>query len=439
MIGEVQLWRVGLPERTLVTLLLVLGLAGRVAGVLLYGDAKLDMEWNTYVKNLLAGHGFVFWSVDQSGALVHHFISEPQRLIPSAYEPPGYAFFLAGLALIVGIGKLGVTTIELLQAVLGIILCWLVYCTARRRISSQGALWTLALCCFYPILVYAPSQISSVNIYLPIFVAVVLLLVRWEDEAQWRDLIAAAILTGVLVLFQAQFLVYVPCIAVWLFFRSPKSRRIAPLVYLVCGLLVLSPWTARNYLLFGSFIPVRTGGGLNLWHGQSEHATGIAVEYAVPGLEDPLWPPELENQLTDLPLADDYEIRRDQVFMAAALEFMSTNFHQVLSLAVRKMSFFWSYIWIDNTYPGANSPFYLGAWFFVVPLMLIGLASTSSNWRKNTLFYMFFFLATAVTGLFFFLPRYKICIEVLVLIFAGEGMSRAISMIRPRVRFRQAS
>src|SRR5262249_24309109 len=52
----------------------------------------------------------------------------------------------------------------------------------------------------------------------------------------------------------------------------PALRRFA---ILCCGvILVVAPWTVRNYLVLGIFVPVSVTGGISLYMGNNPQATG---------------------------------------------------------------------------------------------------------------------------------------------------------------------
>jgi hypothetical protein len=102
-------------------------------------------------------------------------------------------------------------------------------------------------------------------------------------------------------------LYFLPLAALWLAWRRPGgARRAAGLVGV--SLLVVLPWTLRNWLVFDAFVPVSTSGALNLWQGntrlsrqevyeeywavhgriaQYEHARRMAIESILD--RQPLW------------------------------------------------------------------------------------------------------------------------------------------------------
>ncbi|MFW6125235.1 MAG: ArnT family glycosyltransferase, partial [Pirellulales bacterium] len=59
---------------------------------------------------------------------------------------------------------------------------------------------------------------------------------------------------------------------------GPAARFKAVGVAVAVAVLVLAPWTLRNYLVFGRFIPVSQNLGLSLWYGYNPRATGSQVD-----------------------------------------------------------------------------------------------------------------------------------------------------------------
>jgi hypothetical protein len=66
----------------------------------------------------------------------------------------------------------------------------------------------------------------------------------------------------------------VPLGALWLAWSSPRRRPALALALLSTTFAVVAPWTARNWIQFGVFIPVSTGGGLNLYQGNAGVSRG---------------------------------------------------------------------------------------------------------------------------------------------------------------------
>lgn len=84
----------------------------------------------------------------------------------------------------------------------------------------------------------------------------------------------AGVLLGLATLTRATALALVPLTALWIFLNLRKRANTTSMrslalagVVLVVPILMLIPWTARNWVAYGRFIPVDTTSGYNLWLG----------------------------------------------------------------------------------------------------------------------------------------------------------------------------
>src|SRR5580698_7217838 len=95
-----------------------------------------------------------------------------------------------------------------------------------------------------------------------------------EQSGSWKDIVLAGFSMGFLMLFRAEapaLLFLYAAIIVW----RGGWRAMAPAaVFTAIALLCLAPWTLRNYVAFGKFIPVAVSAGQNMWIGNNAHATG---------------------------------------------------------------------------------------------------------------------------------------------------------------------
>src|SRR5260370_18163777 len=60
-------------------------------------------------------------------------------------------------------------------------------------------------------------------------------------------------------------------------------------------LIVILPWSARNYALFGEPVAISTSGGINLWIGNNPTVTGLSGSYRDP----PDWRPGESHNPTE--------------------------------------------------------------------------------------------------------------------------------------------
>ena len=116
----------------------------------------------------------------------------------------------------------------------------------------------------------------------------ILLLSPTLDRGRDRPLLpvfAAGLLAGAATLTRPAMLFFLALVALWLITR----RRVLVVVAIAAGsLLVVAPWTARNYDVHGRFVLVAADGGVTFWTGNHPLAIG----------EKATWPPTRRSSAT---------------------------------------------------------------------------------------------------------------------------------------------
>jgi 4-amino-4-deoxy-L-arabinose transferase-like glycosyltransferase len=184
---------------------------------------------------------------------------------PTAVSPPLYPLVLAGVYTFTGRSD---QAARLALALVDAGTCALFFGLASRLFSRRAALLT-ALCA-----VLSPFQLYMVLVgasdaLFAFLVAVTLtaLLAASERPTPTRLLVAggaislATLCRAVTLLFP---LAAVP--ALWIASRaSARAKLRSGLLLLAGAALVLTPWTVRNWHVFGRFVPVQTLGGYHLY------------------------------------------------------------------------------------------------------------------------------------------------------------------------------
>jgi hypothetical protein len=149
--------------------------------------------------------------------------------------------------------------------------------------------------------------------------------------------------------------------------RDEHAWRTSLILVTTTGIL-LSPWVVRNYVVFGTFVPVRTGFGYQLYIGNPALAHTFTPDLQFDSVEPvPLWKAEtpqqalqlLRNLAYDAALADysksvvsknstaEYssydEAERDRVFLHRSLDFIQTESLLALKMMVWKAIAFFSF------------------------------------------------------------------------------------------------
>src|SRR5947209_5411303 len=251
----------------------VLGLAlcVRLAWVLLVPNAQYsDSVWYEAAAANLAANGV--YGPDQ----------------PSAWFPPGYPFFLAGIYKLAGhaelAGKLG-------NVAIGVALTGFTYLLGRRLMGEAVGLLSAAMVAVWPNLIFHTGILSSDLLAACGFAAAMWLGMRREPGSGpvWWQLLGLGALIGWMVLVRPVALILLVALGLWWVIATHSPRhafaRLAPLVVVV-GLIV-GGWTVRNYLQFGEVITIATNGGYNFWQTNQRYADGNDTFWPFVPMDDP--------------------------------------------------------------------------------------------------------------------------------------------------------
>ncbi|MDF0487139.1 glycosyltransferase [Sphingomonas sp. H39-1-10] len=198
-----------------------------------------------------------------------------------AFYPPLYPLLLAGWGAVLGFstgsllafGTLIDGAAAMLIALLG----------ARLGSGAAGcrAAWLYLI---WPSVVLSAPLAAKEGFCALLVLAIAL---AWLGQGKgWRAAIVLGGLAGLLALTQPGQAPLAALIGLMLARRiGIRSVIRRGLMALPVAVLVMLPWWARNWLVFGMFVPLTSAGGLSLWVGNNAQATGNWIEYP-PGLRD---------------------------------------------------------------------------------------------------------------------------------------------------------
>lgn len=186
---------------------------------------------------------------------------------PTAYRPPAYPYLLAGVRTVGGWVGLGtVSAGRIFQALLGTLAAGLIGLLAGRVWNRRVGLIALGLAAIdLPLILVGGTLISETLFVTLVLGALCAALAHRRHGSGWRWLVLAGVLTGLAALTRTNGLVLLLPVA--LLARSPgQSLRSRPWLGSVallvgCTLLTVAPWTVRNAVLLGHFVPVSTETG----------------------------------------------------------------------------------------------------------------------------------------------------------------------------------
>ena len=210
--------------------ILVAALAIRVAWVLATPDYQLvhdALDYDNHAASIAAGDGFA--------------LSYGR---PTAFRPPAYPIFLAGVYWFTGGSDLVAARIA--NAFVGTGIVALIGVLAFQLWGRREALVAMALGAIYvPLILVGQSVMSEPLFVLCMLGAIAAALKRWA--------LLAGVLMGLAILGRANALILLLplAIAVW---RGPKPA----VVLVLAAVLTVAPWTIRNAIVLDHFVPVST-------------------------------------------------------------------------------------------------------------------------------------------------------------------------------------
>ncbi len=235
------------------------GLLLRLGIALAMGDAPPRddaIDYELLARNLAAGYGFS--------------LRPPE---PSVFRPPLAPTFLAAVYVLVGPQLLAA---RLAQAVLSAATIPLTYALARAFAPRRGALLAAALVALSPALAAHASLFQTETLFSVLTAAAVLALLRGYAAARsgrglaWTWAALCGALLGLANLARPTLLA-LPLLLppAWALLEMQRRRGVAlGCVAALSAVIVIAPWTLRNYAVSGAFVPVALNRlGMTVWAG----------------------------------------------------------------------------------------------------------------------------------------------------------------------------
>lgn len=194
--------------------------------------------------------------------------------VPTAYWPVGYPAFLALLFNFTG-PQLAV--VQLANLFLAACTFWLLFYFVRAVFDNDlAARLSILLLTLYPNnAVYASFVLSEV-LYTCLLLFVSVLLVTSRSKS---TLLLIGVTFGLAALVKTQTVLLAPLLVIIAVLKNWSLHALKPAIIRALAvsaimLAVVSPWTLRNYTVFGEFILVSTNGGQSLLAGNNPSVVG---------------------------------------------------------------------------------------------------------------------------------------------------------------------
>ena len=382
--------RDGFDPARIVWVLTLSALAARLAVVLLLGryDDSTAMEHAGLARALMLGQGFSF---NDSAGYTANGLYEP-----SSVQSPPYPLILAGFYWLFGTDSPGAyIAAQALNALAGALCVPLLY-HAVRRVGGTATvgLAAAALMAFWPTQLFAVAFVQAICLITLGTLGVIVLWYKSLDTgrlAPWVGfgvvgclaaltepvLLPAMALSGLMILFHPRL--------TW-----PIRLRNAA-VLLATAIVVIGPWTYRNYVVHGAFMPIKGTFWVNVWKGNNPNAAGtdrpaLSAEqlalFQQKGVDD-LRQYDLLTDDQKQRLDGKNTVEREAIWKEYATTFISENpsrYAELIGLRLGKT------LWWEWDNPKGHQAFYL--YPITRGVLLLGtvlglILATSRRWRMG--------------------------------------------------------
>lgn len=331
--------------------IVIAAVALRVMWALLVPTAPVSDShaYDTFARNL-AEHGVYGWTPEQ----------------PSAYWPVGTSALYAPLFMLFGHQYWPIVAINIVLSVVIIVAAFRI---ARRlpQIHASVPLITAAVLALWPGLIMFVTVLAS---ELP-FIASVLVAVDVWTQAK-RPAVVRGVVSGIFLAAAcyikptAQLLPLILAVSALFAGQSLRSVLVLTASAYMAMIVLIAPWTLRNYRAFDAFVLISTNGGANLWMGNHPGSAGgyNDLPESVKGMD---------------------EVSRDRILSQEARTHIMSDIPGYLLLSGKRLvdtydretiPVMWNEQGIDRTLgPAAKFPLKLvssGYWIAVLLLAIIG-------------------------------------------------------------------
>jgi hypothetical protein len=424
---------------------LVLATALRVGSALYQGHAVAalpgvydQLSYDELARRVADGHGFTFatghWPATPAGE-------------PTAHWSFLYTLLLAAAYALSGADVLGARLAQALLA--GTLHTWLAWRIGERVFGRRAGLMTAGLTAVYAYFVYYAGALVTETLYIISVLWTLDVALRIGESRAGTDSghpsralggrlwIELGLALGVTALLRQVFLLFVPFLYGWLWWRartrSPGLRRVGRqdwspsqglLVATSITVVLIAPWTARNYRAFGTFVPLNTNAGFAFfWSNHPVYGTTYhgLLPSGAPGYYD-LIPTELRGL---------NEGQLDKALLRRGLGFALQDPGRYLLLSISRTSEYFKF-WPSRGSGRLSNVARIGSFGLCLPLIVYGLwLSGRMVLREHdtsrppiVLLWSFVFIYTGIHLLSWALIRYRLPVDAVLLVFAGLALDR---------------
>jgi hypothetical protein len=426
------------PMRVLIAILVISVLLRVLTGIIFYGNEIQalpgtfdEVSYHNLALRVIDGHGFSFGERWWPGTAGNE---------PTAHWSYLYTIYLVVIYSIFGPSPL---LARLLQAIIvGIIMPWLLYRLSFRIFAPQArgvgmfrhtsevakaqriALMVAAIGAVYIYFFYYTASLITEGFYITgiLWTFDTAVAITQSQKISTKQWVLLGLAIGITILLRQLFLLFMPFLLLWLWWaKRPRLTSFVLPVALV--VLMILPWTIRNYLAFDQIVPLNTNSGFAFFWGNHPRYGTQFIPILPSGEYYRMIPEELQSQGLN-------EAQMDSALLSEALRIIVADPGRYVLLSLSRIPTYFMF-WPSGDSSMVSNISRVGSFGLFLPFMVYGLFLTLKqsfvSWRERlaspfTLLYLFMLVYSGIHILTWTLIRYRIPVDVLLVIFAGYGL-----------------
>jgi 4-amino-4-deoxy-L-arabinose transferase-like glycosyltransferase len=301
----------------------------------------------------------IVYSPDGTGydEIAMNFLKGKGFVVVSYYarRPPLYPAILAGIYFLT---NHSIVAVRFVQGFIGALVCVIVCLLGSKILGSKVGILAGVICAVdYSLLQLSAYELAE-TFYIFFFLAAVFLSIVYYKYKKTPYLILSGLFVGLTSLCKDSGIFLAGLISVWLFQAAQgplKSRIKDTIIFLFFSLVLILPWSLRNYYIFHRFIPLSVGFGHTLYLGNNEKTIALNKGYD----NFSLMPSDVTGLFTP---------QTDDILKKRAVEFMLNNPGKTIGLTAKKFVNMW-----QPYYSDARRISKLAMIFSYLPVVVLGL------------------------------------------------------------------
>lgn len=395
--------------KKILTAILILAVILRIGSAIMLGDtldpvsqARImdQVSYNALAQSLLAGHGYSF---DK-----YWYPFTPPNT-PTAHWSFAYPVYLAAVYALTGYHPLAA---RILQAIIsGILAGLLLYRLGKRLGGEWSGLLSAALGALYIYFIYHDAALMTESYFILGILAMLNLAVEiGQENGGTRSWVLLGLVLGVTTLLRQTVLLWLPFLLLW-FIWVQRGKIPWKGFVITIGLIALFilPFTARNYLVYGKFLPLNSNAGYALYAANHpHHGTHFDQDYVA------ALPEDLQNQNLN-------EAEWSSALTARGLQFVLEDPARYLLLSWSRVGVFFNF-WFSPESTLSSNLMRVLSYGVYLPFFVLGIIFSLRDWRRYSLLYLFAVIYTAMHVFTWASIRYRLPIDASMMPFAALAL-----------------